>query len=133
MIAIDEITSNLLQSINATLYVDDLFIFASDSIPHLMERRLQNAINCIVLWTHKTGCKCSPSKTVSMHICRRRGCNRIVPNFTIGNNNIVCIEHNKFLGLYFDIGLRWKHHVTQLKMSLSAKCIKTSVPPEMGS
>ena len=41
----------------------------------------------------------------------------MVPNLTIGNNNIVCVEHYKFLGLYFDTALRWKHHVTQLKIS----------------
>ena len=40
----------------------------------------------------------------------------MVPNLTIGNDNIVCVKHYKFLGLYFDIGLRWKHHVTQLKI-----------------
>ena len=56
MIAIiDEITSNLPQSISATLYVDDWCIFASGSIPHLIECRLQNEINSIVLWTHRTG------------------------------------------------------------------------------
>ena len=96
MIAIDRITSNLPQSISATLYVDDLCIFASGSIPHLIENRLQNAINSIVLWTHKTGFKFSLSKTVSMHICHRRGCNRMVPNLTIGNNNIVCVKHYMF-------------------------------------
>ena len=124
MIAIDEIISNLPQSISATLYVDDLCIFASGSIPHLIEHRLQNAINSIVLWTHRTGFKFSPWKTFSMHICRRRGCSRMVCNLTIGNNTIVCVEHYKFLGLYFDTALRWKHHVTQLKVS---------VPPYMGS
>ena len=48
MIAIDEITSNLPQSINATLYVDDLCIFASGSIPHLIERsyKMQLIVLC---------------------------------------------------------------------------------------
>ena len=41
----------------------------------------------------------------------------MVPNLTIGNNNIVCVEHYKFWGLYFDTALRWKHNVTQLKIS----------------
>ena len=30
----------------------------------------------------------------------------MVPNLTIDNNNIVCVEHYKFLGLYFDTVLR---------------------------
>ena len=121
MIAIDEISSNLHPSIKSTLYVDDFSIYTSGSIPHLIERRLQTAINKLSDWSHRTGLTFSPAKTQSMHICRKRNCPKLAPNLTMNSANIRCVDSYKFLGLYFDNRLSWKVHITYLR----AACTKT--------
>ena len=65
-----------------TLYEDDSCLFGSDNIPNLIERRLQVGINNIS-WTHRTGFKFSPSKTVSMFKCRGRRYTKMANNLTI--------------------------------------------------
>ena len=45
MIAINDTNNSLPPNIQSALYVDDYVIYASGSIPHMLERRLQTAIN----------------------------------------------------------------------------------------
>ena len=45
MVVVNEIDSCLLPNINSALYVDDYVIYASGSVSHIIERRLQNAIS----------------------------------------------------------------------------------------
>ena len=92
MMAIININDGIPRSVNALLYVDDYAIYASGSVPHLIERRLQTALNNMTLWTNKTGFQFSPLKTVSMHICRKRNCLKLAPNLSLNNINIRTVE-----------------------------------------
>ena len=51
----------------------------------MIERRLQIAIYHLEEWCDKTGFVFSPSKSVSMHICRKRLCRRMVAQLTLND------------------------------------------------
>ena len=120
MIAIDNISETIPPSVKATLYVDDLAIYASGSFIETIERTLQRTINNIQTWTKRTGFAFSTAKTIAMHICAKRGCLKDC-NLTLNNMRIACKSEHKFLGLIFDSSLTWKPHIQSLK----ASCHKT--------
>jgi len=117
MIAIDSISSQIPSNVESLLYVDDFTIYTSSSFPAHAERRLQSAINSLYNWTKKTGFSFSPSKTVSLHICRKRGCSKLNANLSLNNIPITTVEQHKFLGLIFDNSLTWRPHIKDLKIS----------------
>ena len=121
MIAINDINDSLPPNIQSALYVDDYVIYASGSIPHMLERRLQTAINKLSQWSNKTGFTFSTDKTVSMHICRKRNCPKLAHNLSIYNKSIKCVDKQVFLGLTIDNSLTWKYHIQKLKLSCYRK------------
>ena len=121
LIAINKISEFLPPSVNATLFVDDYAIYASGRLPHLIERKLQTAINNLSRWSATTGFTMNKIKTISVHICRKRNCPKTANNLILDGMPIKNEPQYKFLGLYFDESLSWKYHITQLKR----KCIKT--------
>lgn len=115
IVAINTIIDYLPNNVKATLYVDDYTIYSSGNVPQLIERRIQTAINRLTDWSHVTGFTFSISKSVSMHICRKRNCTKLAPNLNIENRDIICVDSHKFLGLTFDNSLTWKKHIQSLK------------------
>ena len=80
----------------------------------MKERRLQTAISKLEAWCMKTGFQLSQSKTVSLHVCRKRHCPRTAPNLTLHNSPITNESQYKYLGVIFDQAATWKPHITQL-------------------
>ena len=78
-------------------------------------------VNGLYEWSNNAGFNISPSKTVSLHICRKRNCTKMDPNLHLNNNPIICVEEYKFVGLTFDNSLTWKNHISNLILS----CNKT--------
>ena len=112
IVAMNDISNNLPASIKSTPYVDDCAIYASGISTISIERRLQISINGLYDWSNNTGFNFSPSKTVSLHICRKRNCTKMAPNLHLNNNPIICVAEYKFLGLTFDNSLTWKKHIS---------------------
>ena len=121
LIAINKIADNLPIAVRSTLFVDDYTIYASGTLPHLIERQLQLALNRLSVWSQSCGLSFSPSKTVAMHICRKQNCTKIVNTLTMNGTPLLTKENHKFLGLTFDNSLTWRPHITNLKKS----CHKT--------
>ena len=121
MIAINQISKNLPTEVQASLYVDDYAIYAYGRLPHIVERRLQVAINHIQIWSGQTGFVFSQAKTVSMHICRKRRCQRSIETLTLNGTKIPCVESHTFLGLKIDHRLSWQAHISDLKRSCYKK------------
>ena len=121
MIAINKITDNLPQGVNGTLYVDDFSAYISGNNINSLERRLQLTLNNIEGWSKKTGFRMNKTKTVAMHICRKRNCPKLTPSLTLEGAALKGAEEYRFLGLIFDKSLTWRPHITNLK----CKCIKT--------
>jgi hypothetical protein len=121
ILAINSIVDTLPQLVKSTLYVDDFTIYSSGFTPRTVERRMQLALNHLQRWSDTTGFTFSPEKTVSMHICRKRGCPKLAHNFTLSTNNIVCVDQYKFLGVIIDNSMTWRQHITALR----ASCMKS--------
>lgn len=117
MVAINSIASTVSENVKATLYVDDFAIYASGSVPHILERRLQVTINKLQEWGLLTGYKFSADKTKTMHICRKHHCPKMVSNLTLNNKNLECVNEYKFLGMRLDNSLTWRLHIQTLKAS----------------
>ena len=115
--AIDDMNDSLPRNIQSALYVDDCVIYASGSIPHMLERRLQTTINKLSRWSNTTSFTFSTEKTVSMHIFRKRNCPNLAHNLNIYNTSIKCIDKQVFLGLAIDNSLIWQYHIQKWKLS----------------
>ena len=93
MVAVNEIDNYLPRNINSALYVDEYIIYASGSVPHMIERRLQNAINRLLAGCNQTGFTFSNTKTVAMHVRRKRRCPKIAHNMTMYGTSIKYVEN----------------------------------------
>ena len=120
-IAINRLCTVIPANVEHSLYVDDFTIYTSGRLQQTVERRLQTAISKIETWTKQSGFIFSPTKTVSLHICRKHRCPKMAPNLTLNNNPIQNKEQHKYLGLIIDNSYTWRKHITQLKN----KCTKT--------
>ena len=98
-----------------------ILLYLRLDLQHMIEQRLQTAISKLEELCMKTGFQFSQSKTVSLHVCRKRHCPRIAPNLTLHNSPITNVPQYKYLGVIFDQAATWKPHTTQLKV----KCTKT--------
>lgn len=118
LLSINNIAANIGASVKSSLYVDDFTIFCSGSMLNNVTRRLQLAINNLHDWTRKSGYKFSATKTLSLHVCRKRGCSKsaiLHYNGTPINN----VESCRYLGVIFDKSLTWRPHIRQTKESCS--------------
>lgn len=121
LVAINSIACTVPPTVSSMLYVDDFTIYASGATTRSIERRLQLVLNSLQEWSNQTGFQFSPSKTVSIHICRKHHCPKMAPNLTLYGAPINCTNTVRFLGVTFDNSLTWKPHINNLKN----KCHKT--------
>lgn len=120
LIAINDIADNLAPSVKVTVYADDVALYISGPRPEALKRQLQIALNQLKTWTNKTGFTFSPTKSVTMHICRIRGCNKMSPQLQLNNRVLNHTDNFKYLGLHLDNSLTFKLHINHLRIS----CIK---------
>ena len=105
---------------DTTLFVDDLSISYRSKNMRSIERHMQLTLNKVQDFTDKNGFKFSPSKTVCVHFCQKRGLHPDPVLFLYGQP-IPVVDKVKFLGLYFDKKLNFKFHIDYLR----CKCLKT--------
>ena len=118
-IKINNIVKCLRTGIDASLYVDDFLIsYHSRSMPAI-ERKLQGCLNKLEKWCEENGFKFSPTKTVCVHFCQRRGLHPD-PSLILNGTQIPVVPQVKFLGVWFDRKLNFKYHIDFLK----AKCLR---------
>ena len=115
MIAITDICDNLPYNLKKTLFVDDFSLFATGSSTGTIERRLQNGIKKLEKWSSETGFTFSESKTVSLHICRKR-CPKTAANLSLYNTPINNVSEVKYLGVLLDQSCTWAPHIRQLRI-----------------
>ena len=83
IVAVNSIASVISNDVRASIYVDDQAIYLSGMSPRLLEGKLQVVIGNLEKWSNKTGFIFSPTKTVSMHICRKENCPKVAHNLSI--------------------------------------------------
>lgn len=118
-IKLNDIVKAILPGIDCSLYVDDFVIIFSASRLPAVERNLQLCINSILEWTVKNGFTVSPTKTVAMHFCKKKGCD-YDPELFLGSSRIEFVKEYKFLGIIWDTKLSFRQHIDYLRK----KCFK---------
>ena len=106
--------------IDTTLFVDDFSISYRSKNMRSIERHMQLTLNRIQDFTDKNGFKFSPSKTVCVHFCQKRGLHPDPVLFLYGQP-IPVVDKVKFLGFFLDKKLNFKSHIDYLR----CKCLKT--------
>lgn len=117
-IAINNVTQLFQAGIKHRLYADDIVIYYSSHSPHVSERKLQLCLNNLSKWCLTSGFSFSPSKSSSVHFCRKRNCPRL-HQLSLSNLPIASKSSVKFLGLHFDYRLSWNEHIINLKTDCS--------------
>jgi hypothetical protein len=116
---INSISKCLPTDIHRCLFVDDFIIYSSSNMA-LAERRIQLALNKVILWADKNDFRFSQQKTVCMDFCNLRGIHP-PPSLTIAGRGIPTVDEVRFLGLVFDRKLTFRSHIRQLKEASSRK------------
>ena len=99
--AINDVITVILQSVNVLLYVDYLVIYTSGSYIPAIERRLQQTIKDVNDWTIRSGFTICTDKTVAVQFhSKRRLPNE--PSLTLDGKNISFETHKNFLWLVYD-------------------------------
>ena len=133
-IKINSITDNLNQNIDSSLYVDDFLIcYKSKANIDIIERQLQQQLKKLEEWANQNGFKFSPSKTVTVHFCRKRSCIK-KHELKLYNKKIPVKDETPFLGVIFDKKLSFQPHIKNLRSRcISAlNALKILASPEWG-
>lgn len=127
IIALNGITQNIKNPVEACLYVDDLVLVRRGSCIGLIKKDLQDAVNQVVTYTEHNGFRMSVLKTRWMHFHRK-----IIPDFKpvikMKDTRIEEADTIRFLGLTLDKKLTWNNHIkdiitkSKIKMNI-LKCL----------
>ena len=114
-IKINSITKTLKPDINGSLYVDDFLIcYKSKGKIETIDRQLQQQLKALEKWTNENGFKFSPTKTVTVHFCRKTSCIK-QPELHLYGIQLPFKEETRFLGVIFDRKLSFISHIIDLK------------------
>ena len=101
------------QSVGQALFVDDFSIWCRASSTRVISRQLQLAATRLERWGLLNGFRFSSSKTSAVHFCRRRSCPDLIVRMY---GELIPVEPCvKFLGVYMDSRLTYKHHFKILR------------------
>lgn len=96
-----------------TLYADDTVIYTKHINIQFACLQMQEALNIITQWSTKWRLKINGSKSQAVVFTRRFP--RQVQPLTIQNENIPFVTTVKYLGVFLDKRLTFKHHVTHIR------------------
>ena len=113
-VAINDVISQIPPQVKASLYVDDLTIYTSGS-PRVAERQISITIKQLEDWCSRTGFQFCTLKTVSMHICRVKRCEKPEANLQLYGKPIRGKVTQKYLGVIVDNSLRFNKHVDYIR------------------
>lgn len=109
LIYINDVDS-LPSSVHFTMYADDISVIISNPTDNILENNCNNVLTKLNNWFSHNSLHFNAEKThmIRFHN-RQKKCNRLDINMngtTISNSE----ENIKFLGVYLDESLNWKHH-----------------------
>ena len=116
IVAINAITKHLPKKILNSLYVDDFAVYyAARHVRHI-QRVLNTAIKAVYQWAKSVGLKFALSKTQGIVFYRNSKwlCKQDI-KLKIDKHRIEMKPAVKFLGVYLDSHLNWRHHVSYIK------------------
>jgi len=94
-----------------TMFADDTAILATSSYQQTVTENVQTSINHISNWTRRWKIKINRDKSMHLNYTLRK-----TENLRISQQNSA-----KYLGMYLDSHLNWKHHVQQKNYKFKKK------------
>ena len=119
LVKVNSVKDHLRRTTPGSLFVDDLSVSCRSSDMASIDRRLQIVLNSLADWALHNGFKFSQAKTVCVHFSNRTGLHPD-PSLTLNGAPIPVVPHFKFLGIYYDSRLNFKHHLDYVKK----RCLK---------
>lgn len=112
LLAINDIFKNIPKHTKHLLFADDCHIYCSGQNTETTVDILQDALNRLQDWSHKTGFKFSAGKSqcITFHTNPRASI-----QFHLKNSPIPICENLRVLGMIFDNKMRWNSHIKKLK------------------
>jgi hypothetical protein len=105
--------------VRGSLFVDDFLISYRSNSVHCIKRVLHGCLKKIELWTYNNWFQFSKSKTICMHLCKKRTTHP-EPSLRLCITELPAVNETKFLGIIFDSKLTFKPHIANQKK----KCLK---------
>lgn len=105
LIRLDQV---LPSNVNASLYADDICIWASGSTQVQAKARIQVALRRLQKYLYLRGLEISAAKSAAIAFTRR---NMDSYPLRICNQTIPYVTSHMFLGVYIDRGLTWTTHI----------------------
>lgn len=98
-------------NVDLTLFADDSAVFSAGSNVHvhILQDKIQTAINNINTWCDKNDFKMSIPKTTGVLFTNKKKNPKI--HIKISNQSIKIEDTAKFLGVTFDHRLTWRPHI----------------------
>jgi ribonuclease HI len=112
-IKINNITGQLSDGVDKSLFVDDFQICYSAFRMSSIERKLQTSIDKLSRWCMENGFTISIDKTECIHFCLKRKIHDH-PKLKLGTHDIPVVAEKKFLGIIWDSKLTFGSHIKDL-------------------
>ena len=102
------------------LFADDTSSYIIDSVPSLLESKLQERTNSLSIWFSKWHLTVNPTKSAVI-VFRSRKMQAINIRITVDSHQVPQVSHHRHLGVTFSDTLGWTSHVDTIVRAASAK------------
>ena len=119
ILAINKIGHNLPHGIRPSIYVDDYCVSFAGNNVDFVQKKMQEAIDCVSQWTERNGFKFSTSKTCAVAFSRRRVIQQ--PRLMLYGQPVQYKREAKFLGVIFDSRQTFLPHIKELKTACTQR------------
>ena len=105
---------------STNLFADDTSSFVTDSVPSLLESKLQERTDSLSIWFAKWHLTVNPTKSAVM-VFRSRKMQAVNICITVDSHQVPQVSHHRHLGVTFSDTLGWTSHVDTIVRAASAK------------
>jgi len=91
------------------LFADDTNLFSSNKCYEVLIRNVNEELEKLSVWFKSNKLSLNAKKTQYMMFGKRKVPE--VKDIILNNEKLTKVEHTKFLGVYIDNKLNWKHHI----------------------
>ena len=102
------------------LFADDTSSYIIDSVPSLLESKLQERTDSLSIWFAKWHLTVNPTKSAVM-VFRSRKMQAVNICITVDSHQVPQVTHHRHLGVTFSDTLGWTSHVDTIVRAASAK------------
>lgn len=103
------------------MYADDTTLILADKNINFLHSTLTVELNSVHDWVKSNKLKLNISKTNCIFF-QNRSIKNIFPQLSLQGETLSQVPHTKFLGVFVDENLNWKHHIDQVCIKVSKIC-----------